>query len=338
MAAALPRTKSFILVAAVWAIFVVLIGLRHHVGMDWSNYTAIHQSLSGANLERVLQGGEYGSRYLMWLSANHLDGMVSSNLVASIVLVSGVIAVALRSREPWLALLAATPYLLIVIGMSGLRQSIAIGLFFLSVANWDRMSLITRIALIVGASLFHTSAIFMLAFAFLSLDLRPIWKGLVIAVFAPLAVYYAQQAPTLATSFSAYAENYLSVDGRVDSPGALGHVALVALPAAIYLLWRTRMEQAVHHPSLMRYAAWACVLLVPLALLYSTAASRISLYFQFVPMLVAPALVHALGGATAKLAARGAIALGYVLYLGAWLTAANSAHAYLPYANYLWLD
>jgi hypothetical protein len=334
LALSAPRSKSVFAIFGIALLFIVLIGLRYRVGMDWNNYAAIHQSLSGAALEQAAQSSEVASRLLMWASANYFDGVIGSNLAAAIVLMMGVLAIALRSREPWLALLAATPYLCIVIGMSGLRQSIAIGVFFLAVANWDRMSAFVRAGLIIAAALFHTSAIFMLALLSLTLRLGWVWKAIIIAIAAPLAVYYAQGASSLAPSFEAYAQNYLSVEGRIDSPGALGHVALVAFPASIYLLRRKRLAENAPNPELLDVAAWACLALVPLAFTYSTAASRFSLYFQFVPMLVWPALI----GATSKnsrLGMRLGLVAAYSGYTVVWFAAANSAHAYLPYSNYL---
>lgn len=329
-----PRNRSWLLAAIVGAVFVIFIGFRYRVGMDWSNYVAIHQALSGVDFDRVLQGSDIASRALMWMSSNYLDGMATSNLIGAIVLIAGVIAVALRTREPWIALLAATPYLCIVIGMSGLRQSIAIGLFFLAVANWRSMSPVVKAAIIGVASLFHTSAVLMMALLMLTLELRAIWKIAVIVIIVPLGLYYVQQASSLTTSFDAYSQNYLSVEGRIDSPGALSHVALVAIPGLVYLLVRRRLDDATRFSNLMLYAAWAAVLLVPVALIFSTAASRISLYFQFVPMMLWPALIQSWSPSN-RLMLRIVLVGGYIAYLVLWFVTANSSHAYIPYTNTL---
>jgi hypothetical protein len=84
-------------------------------------------------------------------------------------------------------------------------------------------------------------------------------------------------------------------------------------------------------------SAMICLALVPAAFVFSTAASRFSVYMQFFPMIFYPVFIDIIKTENNKVALRlGVIALNFV-FLFAWLKFANNSFAYLPY-NSIWSE
>jgi len=328
-----PRSKNFLLFAFVFAVFVVAIGARENIGMDWNNYVAIHQKMRFYRFQEVLFGTEAAANSLFWISRKFFSGIYTTNFVAAVILVLGVLIFAARTSEPWLSVLAATPYVCIVIGMSATRQAMAIGVILTVFAFWHDFGLIRKGAMIFAASLFHTSAIFIGGFMVQDLPVHAAIRIAAGAAVAGAGVYVLSRTGIYSGQLDFYAESYLSSEGQIVSPGALAHVALVALPAAVYFYFRDRIFAVYERSGFMDMSALICLALVPAAFVFSTAASRFSVYMQFFPMIFYPVLADVMSTENNKTAIRlSVIGLNFAFLL-AWLEFANNSFAYLPYRS-----
>jgi hypothetical protein len=313
-----------------------MIGNREHIGMDWNNYQAIHGQMRFYEFEDVALGTEGASNALFWISRRYFSGIYTSNLVAAAILVFGVLVFSARTAEPWLSVLAATPYVCIVVAMSGTRQEMALGVIFTAFAFWHDFGFIRKAALIFIASLFHTSAIFIAGFMIQDLRISFAVKLVVGSVFVIAGVYVLSRTGIYSEQLDFYAESYLSDEGQVVSPGALAHVALVAMPATVYFFVRERIYAMYDRSAFLDMSAMVCLALVPVAFVFSTAASRFSIYMQFFPMVFYPLLVDTLKTENNRSAARLAILMLNLMFLFVWLKFANNSFAYLPYKNIWW--
>ena len=110
-------------------VFYVMLGaLRFEVGGDWDTYDAMFIDIKSEALSYAMTSTDplYGA--LNWISALLGTGIYLVNGVCCALLGFGTISASMRFREPWLAVLIAVPYLLIVVGLGYVRQGAAIGL------------------------------------------------------------------------------------------------------------------------------------------------------------------------------------------------------------------
>jgi hypothetical protein len=332
-----PRSKNILLFALVFVVFVLAIGLRENIGMDWNNYLAIHQKMRFYAFRDIIFDTEAASNALFWISRKFYSGIYTTNIVAAVILVTGVLVFAARTAEPWLSVLVATPYIVIVIGMSATRQAMAIGIIFSIFAFWHDFGMIRKAAMIFVASLFHTSAIFIGGFMVQDLPVNMTVRIVVGLIVVAAGVYVLSRAGIYSGQLDFYAESYLSTEGQIVSPGALAHVALVALPAAIYLIVRDKVFAHYDRSGFLDMSAMICLALVPAAFVFSTAASRFSVYMQFFPMIFYPVLADIMKTEGNRTIVRlGVIGLNYVFLL-VWLRFANNSFAYLPYRS-IWSE
>lgn len=323
-----------LLLIPMFVMFVLLIGLRDKVGMDWNNYLAIFNRVSSYTFAEAVTTSEPGFTVLIWLSSWMDFDVYGVNFFGALIFSFGLFSICHVAREPWLALVVAIPYLVVVIAMSGVRQSVAIGIIFLLVANWRGFSVFYRLGFILAASLFHLSAIFLLIFVVLELKLSMVYKFVLVALVSVVSIYVLSMTDQYAEHITYYKETYL-VEESVYSPGALQHVFLLAIPASIYLINYKKWTKFYGKDQLLLMMSILSLATVPCVLVWSTAVDRMSLYLSGVPMLVYAGLPYLFRSRIRSSATRLLVISFHILVMAVWLNTANSAHAYLPYDNIL---
>jgi hypothetical protein len=316
--------------------YLAFTGLRHEVGPDWWQYKQLHYFTGKADFWEVALNAEPFSYLLFWFSDQSGMGVYFSNLVAAFILLFGVYAFARKTVNPWLAILAASPYLIIVVGMSGIRQGMAAGIVLIILSKWKDCGFIKRLSYIFVAALFHTSALVNSIFLITQLRLHFLYRAFLgIAVFSVTTFF--------GTSLSIFADNVIKYEQRyIDDPqgaaslGSLFHITMIVIPAALGFIFRKRIATYVNSPSLLIFGLYAAIAVVGVNFFSSTAASRLTIYLYFIPMMVYPAFTHAFGLANRQVMTA-AIVILHLLILIAWFLFANNADAYIPYQNLLLL-
>lgn len=321
--------------SAIWLFLVALlywlmVGFRFHIGMDWNNYFYIYERTQHLSTSDVFFDREPGFTVLNWL-AGSLGGLIFVNAFCALVFCWGFFHVAKRCREPFIAIAVATPLLVVGFAMSGARQSLAIGIIFYLFATWEDRRTWSRIALVLLASLFHFSAIFVLTFVALSANASVVVRlgGLILIV--PAILLIIRFAPS---SVDTYTDTYAGAR-QLSAPGAIVQVGVIAIPALFYLLIRRRWAEINGDSPLYRDLAIASIVAIPVIAVSSVGAYRFALYFWPVAMYVwagVPALIET---ALPRALYRLTIVLASVALLVGWLTFANNKGAWLPYQNWL---
>jgi hypothetical protein len=309
---------------ALFIVFVIVVGLRDTVGTDWLNYVHIYESLmaSGSTLEEFSREPAF---YLINVVARDTSlGIHFVNLVHAVVFLGGLFYFCYkRCPDRFLALAIATPYLVIVIGMSGIRQAAAIGIVMFTLAIWRQSTNFTRIALLVLASAFHTSAILLAVLVVFDGARRPV-RWFFVGVAALIAGLFIL-GPTQDYYVNSYVENNL------ESPGAVYHSLLVVIPSAIYVLFRRRFAaRDLYEPVLYRMSMIALAVF-PLLWVSSTGLDRFYLYFTPVELFV----LSSIGLLTSGVLARLAMLLMNSAILFVWLEYANNAANWRAYSSCL---
>jgi len=332
LAVFIRRRINVSLFVTVFLFFTLFIGLRFRVGMDWNNYSAIHEFIGFKNVEEILFDSEPASFLLFWLSTYLMDSMLFSNIVSGCLLLIGVFAMARRTANPWLSLVSATPYLIIAFGMTGIRQAIGVGIILYLLSVWERTNTFTRCIVILIASLFHTSALIGGLIILAELRINLIQKLMIGASVLALGFGYISTLLFYRDNIEFYQDAYLSGEDSIISPGALMHVAMVWVPAVAYLVMRKRLLPVIFNSRLMDIGSVFTILLLVVYFISSTIASRLTLYLYFVPMMFYPAFVL-VWGERSRVALTFLVVLMHFILLAVWLEFANNSTAHIPYRN-----
>lgn len=158
--------RSFAVVAT------LMIGLRYQIGVDWITYLDYVYRAIGVSLFEAIKLGDPGYMAINWLSAKLGLGIVGVNLIGGGLFVYGLLRFCKQQPFPWIAIVVAVPFLIIVVGMEYVRQAMALGFIFLAMSIWEKKSIFKYCFLILIAALFHRSAVVMLFFGFFINDRR----------------------------------------------------------------------------------------------------------------------------------------------------------------------
>lgn len=255
--------------------YTLLAALRWDVGGDWGNYEEIYEEIAPDTFLYSLGVTDPLFGLTNWISAQFDLGVYFVNGVCAFLLVVGVARIVGGFREPWLAMMMAVPYLLIVVGLGYIRQGAAIGLLLLAIGAYERGSLFrTAIYLLMGVG-FHSTAIMVFPLFALSLAQRHKVMAVVLAVVSVYA-YFALVLPRLEKFNAGYLE------AELESTGATARVLMSFLPSVLLLLrWRHFGTNERVRPIWLSIAIANVIAMVALfATPSSTAVDRAALYFS----------------------------------------------------------
>jgi len=305
---------------------LLMIGLRWKIGPDWASYKAIYESTHLFDFSQAITHADAGFYTLNWGLSELNAPFWVLNFVCGVVFTVGLTAFCGRQPNPWLAFLVAFPYLVIVIAMSALRQSVALGFLFLALNAYEAGKLNRFLVLGLIAAAFHGSALLMIPLCLLSYSKSNLQRVILLIIGLGLGYYFFQDV------FSHYARRYTTE--KMQSGGTAYRLAMNSLAAVIFLAVGRRFAVPPHVAALWRNVS-LCTLAFALALALapsSTALDRLLLYFfplQFFVLSRVPQLVRqdrqVAGQATLVVAAYAALVQIVFLSFGTFAT------SYVPY-------
>jgi len=320
-----PYAQSWI---AFWLLLTVLIGLRIEVGGDWGSYERQLQAVIDLTFGQALQrGGDVGYVLLNWTAAKLGLSVTSVNVVCATVFASGLVAFAKEQPRPWLAITIAIPYLVTVVAMGYSRQAVAIGFAMLAFSGLGANSAIRFAVWITVAAIFHKSAVLLIPIAILAKTKGRIWTAVWIGAVGVLLYYFL-----LAESVDKLMTNY--VEAEYQSQGAAIRVAMNALPAIVFLMYRKHFNLQGAQLNLWTYLSLAALGFVVLLFVSpsSTAVDRVALYLIPIQIFVLSRLPLAMHS---RYKAGEIVKFGVIGYSAAvlfvWLNFAAHAKYWLPY-------
>jgi hypothetical protein len=314
------------------AILVCLaVGLRYEVGGDWTTYEFWFTYARYADLGRFLEVKDPAYQLLNW-SVQRLDlGFWVVNLVCAMIFTWGLYRFAKVQPDPWLAMVVAVPYLVIVVGMGYTRQAVAIGILMAGLASVSRGGSVIRFAIwVAAAALFHRTAVVALPLVAL-VGQRNRLVNLVAMAAASVLLYDMM----LEDSMQGFVKNYIKAE--YSSEGAMIRVVMNLIPAVLFLLFQRRLSFSDEDRALWRNFSLAAVALLVVLFISpsSTVVDRISLYIlplQIVVLCRVPGRLLA-SDVLGKLL----VVIYACLIQFTWLNFASHAYTWLPYQFYpLW--
>lgn len=333
--------------------FVLIIGLRFEVGIDWPNlvYTFKYaQTIDGVSIKTTdlllsdaLHKGEIGYGMICWIIANLGGEIYVVHLIIAIIFMCGLIAFCRRQPNPWLALVVAIPILVIIIGMNYNRQALAIGvIFFAFIALMDG-KIWRFVFFVLLAGLFHATAVIFITLGVVSgkVDflkkksdavtraLKRIWT-LTWMVAIGFALYYF----ILKDIMRMLLMYYFGI--KMYSGGALPRILMNVIPAVIFLLFHKRLQFTVIEKRIWFWMALASIgCLVAFPFLPSTSAiDRLAMYLIPIQLVIYSRLPLLFTPGFSMQTVKAFIIIGYALIQFVYFNYGAHASGWLPYKFY----
>ena len=168
---------SFIILSLIFSVFI---GLRNEIGCDWygmknlfeKSLTPLNSSLT---VIEYLKFKEIGYTFLSLIIKNIGGNIYLLNFVFSLFFVLPFLKFCSTFKRPFLAILVSFPYLITVIGLGTIRQSIAIAFFMVCINELKHLRFYKYYFYNLIGILFHYSS-FIFLFLPLSININKIFK------------------------------------------------------------------------------------------------------------------------------------------------------------------
>ncbi|HEX8193643.1 MAG TPA: EpsG family protein [Allosphingosinicella sp.] len=319
--------RRSLMLGVVGALAAVMIGFRYQTGGDWEPYLYIFEEMSQLEFATMLAHDDPGYNILNWVVHQLGFTIWAVNLVCAALFAFGLVKFANHQPNPWLAVVVAVPYLIIVVGMGYTRQAVAIGLIMAAIVAWDRGTLVKFGLYILIATTFHKTAVLALPLIALSATKNRFLTGIVGLVFGFILYRYF-----LSESVDRMMQVY--VEAEYSSQGAAIRVAMNFVPAAIFLGFQKRFQLSENQRRMWRYFSLTAMLTVVMLMVLpsSTAVDRIALYLIPLQLFVFSRLPEAFTQDGKPNQQMMAFVLAYsALIQFVWLNYANHAEYWVPY-------
>ncbi len=305
----------------------LFVGLRYQVGGDWYAYVRIFEQSQFLSPEEAISRGDAGYWALNYFVGQSGGSLIWVNLAAGLLFSIGTTVFCLSLPRPWLALAAAFPYVIIVVGMGYARQGVALGFVMVGLVALSRERFIWFLVWVAVGALFHKTAIVMIALGAASVNKnRFLWIPIIgIAGVGGYVAFLADYADQMIAG-------YIGAD--YTSSGALIRISMNLFPGMLFLIYRKRFFVSAAASKFWTVAALlsAALFLAIFAGVPSTALDRMALYLLPLQLFVFSHLPHVLGGTRQQETAVTAGILGYyALVLFVWLNFAAHSQWWIPY-------
>lgn len=327
----LRPSKSNVAWLVVIFTLIVLIGFRHNVGGDWYTYLTHLHHIKKMSFYEAATYSDPGYYILNWLVGRYGGDIYWVNFFCAVIVMFGVSYFAKRQPLPWLALLVAIPYLLVVVAMGYTRQSAALGLALVGLAELGSQRVRNFVFWVVLGALFHKSALLLLPIAALAAAKNRIWTAVWVGVTGAVAVN-----SLLLDSADALWTNY--VEAEYSSQGGLIRVLMNAVPSIILLVFRDKLYLSSGEKKLWVWMSAFSLVSVSLVSYSSTAVDRVALYFIPIQMYVFARVPFLAANIQQCKGLMMTVVAYYALVLFVWLNFAAHSFAWLPYQNSLLHD
>jgi hypothetical protein len=320
---------AFILFAILLAL---MIGFRWRVGGDWSWDTQRMIRLGDADFVDYTKVADPGYALLMWLGAKSGFNIWFVHLLGGGIFAYGLWRFCLDQVNPWLCMVIAIPYLVIVVAMGYDRQAVAIGFVMLAMVAIRHRSMAGFAGSMALATTMHLTALALIPVFLLGSRVNKLWAVLVGSPFFMVGYYYSLQ-DSLRKKVQTLESGY--IEAGYSSSGAAVRIAMNALPALLYFVFRSRLKLEDDERRFLDVLALVALAFV--GLLYvspsSTAVDRLALYIIPIQLLVLGRLPLNLARTKGN---SQLMAAGIVVYSAAvmfvWLNFSVDADSWVPYS------
>ena len=313
--------------ALIWLGLVLFLGLRRDLGHDWNNYVLMFQRAGAYALPEAVTLSDPGYMLLTGMVSRVGLALPVANLVCAGIFATGLLKFVRIQPSPPLALAIAVPVLVAIVGLTTTRQSVAVGLLMWALALYVSGARRLPPLLLLGALLFHWTAVILLPLVPMMLARR---FNHALVVFSA-AVTGAVLAIALAT-VPALSERIAYLDQSSGAPFRTG--LTMAAAVILFLGWRriSLSEDERRVASFLTALGLFSAALIPVL---SVAADRLGFYAIPLQIIVFARLASLVSSEAGRIAVRAAVAGTYVILLAGWLALSGYRACLVPYRSYL---
>ncbi|MFD1439579.1 EpsG family protein [Acinetobacter sp. ANC 4282] len=312
-------------------VLFLFIGFRFEVGGDWFNYIEMYELFkSSYSYESIfLTDISYG--LINYISVFlGFDDTIFVNSICALIIILCILFSSLDFKNRWVLLLVLFPYFIIVVSMGYTRQAVAVAISFLFFKSIIDKKIIKSLILFLFAISFHKSAMFLsLFFPLLFLYKYSGFRFFVyfyyffIFIILNFLIYY----------FIDYGNQYLSVDGEMQSSGFYFRMLFYFIPAILYWFYiRNKFDNYMR--MIFDLFLFLFLFLLILGWVFSTLADRFSLYLMFFNFYVIGKTLN-YGKADIRYSLIIFVSIFYSLYMYVWFSFGTWSSSWIPYSNYL---
>jgi hypothetical protein len=322
------RQKSALYLIATFLFLSWFMGLRYFVGCDYHGYGIRFLQAGQRSIGDILARQEVSFELLTYLGATVIGSYNIFLLLASSIVAFLYLKFASAYSEMRFIVALFIPVLVIQLGMSGLRQAIAVGFICLAFNAFSNVQKLRCAGYILVAGSFHSSA-----FIFLPLALIAGRQFSFLRIIVAIGVLVFPAVFLLGERVDVYQDRYIDqIYGAQEASGAWIRFILTFLPVPFFLMRRDmfRRKYAQHYNILM-LGALMIIGSAALGLISSVALHRILFYLMPLSILLA---VCTLDLFRSRLQGKFMWITVYFGYMAAWFSASRHADVcYTPYQN-----
>ena len=326
-----PSVRGGRLLTTAAILTALMIGFRFEVGTDWLSYLDIFQRIADDDLVRALGRTDPGYALVNWLAAKARVEIWAVNIVCGLIFMFGLVRFANHQPNPWLAIAAAVPYLVIGVGMGYTRQAVAIGLSMIGLVAVSKGSFNRFVLWVLLGALFHRTAVILIPIVAIAYS-KNRFQAIVVGLFGSLVGYYVL---TSSQGLEHFQRVYIS--RGYEAQGAGIRLAMNLPPALIFLGFSRRfMVTELERRMWRNFALIALLSFVAFLFISSTTAlDRMALYviplqifvFARIPNVFSPA------GRLSGFLVSAVVAYSALVEF-VWLNYSNNAVNWVPYQLY----
>lgn len=328
------RNAELWMLGAAVLFLLIFMGTRYDTGCDFKGYLNRFELLPpGVPLSDAFGRDEFGFQLILTFVRSIDASYMWVNVISTAVMLTNILLFLRGRHQPLMMLAVFFPILLIQLGMSGLRQGIAVSFLMLACAGFADGSRVRTVLWILVGSIFHNSVLMFLPIvAFVGRQVSGTRLIGSIVVVAPVAMLL------LGDRMDVYQARYVDqIYGQMSSGAAVIRYALTLAPYFAIYFYRDILR--VNFPkeyNLIALFGIITVATLPVGLINTVALHRLVYYLMPFSILGFVYLTYCMALVARSRAIRLAPGFLYGAYSLSWF--ALSGHAekcYLPYQSYL---
>lgn len=320
----LPTSKVFLIFFVCF--YSAVAGARYFTGGDYVTYFLMTEYIRGAPLSYALAFGDPGFEFVSYIMLKIGWDLYGINLFCALALVIGCARLAWRTPAPWIGMMAAVPYILIVIGMGYIRQAAAMGFIMLSLVNFIERGWARGIIYFLFAITLHISSLVVVPIVAAVAARRQPLLLVPVAAIGLIAFFFILSGARMDQFEAGY------IDTGYASKGAFIRLLMNFVPAVFFLIYQSKINAPKDEKLLWRLVSWISILF--LALLpftpSTTALDRAGLFF-------APLQIFVFGYFLKMVGTRGRMNSIYIFFLILYLIAVQMVWLFFAEYSYLWV-
>ncbi len=315
--------------------FTILVGLRNEVGGDWSWYIFTQLGPNENNLMKSFfeipkdESSDIGYLALSHFSLKMGLGIYGVNFLCASILIYALIKFSNSQPLPWITLMIAFPYIIVIVGMGYVRQATALGFGILSILALTKNNFKFYVINIIFATIFHKTAIFFLIYIFGINILKNKYYIILALVFFTISILVFQDRIMHLIYY------YIGPGQYMESSGFLYRYILNLIPAIIFLFYYKSLELNIIEINIYLINSLIILSLSIFIFIAPVFLDRISIYLTTIQLLLYSRLILIFNNILIRNIIILAIILFYLIYLISWFIFANFSNFWMPYDNLL---